>query len=42
MCIRDRVKEYGTHAELMNMHEGYAKLYTTQKNLEEGYTEVIA
>ena len=41
--IEDReVKEHGTHAELMNMHEGYAKLYTTQKNLEEGYTEVIA
>lgn len=36
------VKEHDTHAELMNMHEGYAKLYTTQKNLEEGYTEVIA
>ncbi|WP_449137190.1 ABC transporter ATP-binding protein/permease [Solobacterium moorei] len=36
------VKEHGTHAELMNMHECYAKLYTTQKNLEEGYTEVIA
>lgn len=36
------VKEHGTHNELMNMHEGYAKLYTTQKNLEEGYTEVIA
>ena len=36
------VKEHGTHTELMNMHEGYAKLYTTQKNLEEGYTEVIA
>lgn len=36
------VKEHGTHAELINMHEGYAKLYTTQKNLEEGYTEVIA
>ena len=36
------VKEDGTHEELMNMHEGYAKLYTTQKNLEEGYTEVIA
>lgn len=36
------VKEHGTHAELMKMHEGYAKLYTTQKNLEEGYTEVIA
>ena len=36
------VKEHGTHEELMNMHEGYAKLYTTQKRLEEGYTEVIA
>jgi ABC transporter len=36
------VKEYGTHNELINMHEGYAKLYTTQKKLEEGYTEVIA
>ena len=37
-----KVKEHGTHNELMNMHEGYAKLYTTQKKLEEGYTEVIA
>ncbi len=36
------VKEHGTHNELINMHEGYEKLYTTQKNLEEGYTEVIA
>ena len=36
------VKEYGTHNDLMTMHEGYAKLYTTQKRLEEGYTEVIA
>ena len=36
------VKEHGTHEELTNMHEGYAELYTTQKNLEEGYTEVIA
>ena len=36
------VKEHGTHNELMNMHEGYAKLYTTQKKLEEGYTEVVA
>ena len=36
------VKEHGTHEELMNMHECYAKLYTTQKNLEEGYTEVVA
>ena len=36
------VKEHGTHNELMNMHECYAKLYTTQKKLEEGYTEVVA
>ena len=36
------VKEHGNHTELMNMHEGYAKLYTAQKKLEEGYTEVIA
>ena len=36
------VKEHGTHNELMNMHEGYAKLYSTQKKLEEGYTEVVA
>ena len=36
------VKENGTHNELMNMHEGYAKLYTAQKNLEDGYTEVVA
>ena len=36
------VKEHGTHDELMNMHEGYAKLYTTQKKLEEGYAEVVA
>ena len=36
------VKEHGNHTELMNMPEGYAKLYTAQKNLEDGYTEVIA
>lgn len=34
------LKESGTHAELMEMSGGYAKLYTTQKNLEEGYAEV--
>ena len=33
------VKECGTHAELMALHGGYARLYTTQKKLEEGYTE---
>lgn len=31
------VKETGDHAELMARNSGYAKLYTTQKNLEEGY-----
>ena len=36
------IKEFGTHTELMNMQGGYAKLYTTQKELEEGYVEVRA
>ncbi|MBQ8238485.1 MAG: ABC transporter ATP-binding protein/permease [Oscillospiraceae bacterium] len=34
------VKESGSHAELMAMDGGYARLYTTQKKLEEGYMEV--
>ncbi|MBQ8408022.1 MAG: ABC transporter ATP-binding protein/permease [Clostridia bacterium] len=34
------LKESGTHDELMEKCGGYAKLYTTQKNLEEGYAEV--
>lgn len=34
------LKESGTHRELMERNSGYAKLYTTQKNLEEGYVEV--
>ena len=34
------VKESGTHAELMNKKGDYAKLYATQKELEEGYTKV--
>lgn len=33
--------ESGTHDELMTKNNGYAKLYTTQKNLEEGYAEVL-
>ena len=36
------VKESGTHAALMAHQGGYAKLYTTQKALEEGYGEVGA
>ena len=34
------VKETGTHEELMQKGGGYAHLYTAQKKLEEGYTEV--
>ena len=34
------LKESGTHDVLMAKGGGYAKLYTTQKNLEEGYVEV--
>ncbi len=34
------VKETGTHEALMKQNGGYAKLYLTQKQLEEGYTEV--
>ena len=36
------VRECGTHAELMDRHGGYAALYTAQKELENGYTEVEA
>lgn len=35
------LKESGTHDELMAKGGGYARLYTTQKNLEEGYGEVL-
>lgn len=34
------LKEQGTHEQLMKQGAGYAKLYTTQKKLEQGYTEV--
>lgn len=34
------VKEHGNHQELMKKKGGYAKLYTAQKQLEEGYAEV--
>lgn len=36
------VKESGTHEELMRTGGGYAGIYTAQKKLEEGYTEVEA
>lgn len=35
------VAESGTHDELMKLNGGYAQLYTAQKKLENGYTEVI-
>ena len=34
-----QVKESGSHAQLMQAGGGYAKLYTAQKQLEEGYKE---
>ena len=34
------VKEHGSHARLMSAQGGYAKLFNTQKALEEGYREV--
>lgn len=37
-----KVMESGTHEQLMERKGGYAKLYLTQKDLEEGYTEVRA
>ena len=36
-----KLKESGSHAELMEKNGGYAQLYMTQKKLEEGYAEVI-
>ena len=34
------VKEHGSHAQLMTASGGYAKLFNTQKELEEGYKDV--
>lgn len=34
------IKESGNHSKLMAQNCGYAKLYNTQKSLEEGYKEV--
>ena len=35
-----KVKERGSHAELMAASGGYAKLFNAQKQLEEGYKEI--
>lgn len=35
------LKEYGTHEELINENQGYAKLYNAQKSEEEKYKEVV-
>ena len=34
------VRSHGTHDELMKLPGGYSALYTAQKELENGYTEV--
>ena len=36
------IKESGSHKELMSAEKGYARLYNTQKTLEQGYTEAVA
>ena len=36
------VKESGSHDELMAAKQGYARLYTAQKTLEQAYAEVVA
>ena len=35
------ILEHGTHKELMELGKDYSKLYITQKNLEQGYKEVL-
>ena len=36
------IKESGSHEKLMTARQGYARLFTAQKTLEQGYSEVIA
>ena len=35
------VKESGSHEKLMSAKQGYARLYTAQKTLEQAYAEVV-
>lgn len=37
-----KIREIGTHDELIKANSGYADLYNTQKSLEKGYMEVRA
>ena len=36
------IKESGSHEKLMAARQGYARLYTAQKTLEQAYAEVVA
>ena len=35
------IKESGSHEKLMTARQGYARLFTAQKTLEQGYSEVV-
>ena len=37
-----KIKESGSHENLMAAKQGYARLYTAQKTLEQAYAEVVA
>ena len=36
-----RIKEEGSHEELLSLNGSYNKLYSNQRRLEEGYKEVL-
>lgn len=42
-CMEEgEIKESGSHEKLMSAKQGYARLYTAQKALEQAYAEVVA